>query len=236
MLVASQRRVIPMRSAEHVQSRVRAKVESLVGWRSRLLLIGKSMGVVLVLAVGGMAVWSSAGYVKLPYELFVLQQRLPAVFRIHMAASGLALILITVTLLLRGRPNLHRQVGRFAGVCVVIGGLTALPSAIMSEATLVARTGFFAQGCVWLGLFGAGIVAIRAGRPIGHQRIMLAMAAVASGAIWLRFATMLCGVLQLPFDLVYASTAWLSWLAPMGIVWLLFAMHDARPRASHAGR
>lgn len=161
------------------------------------------------------------GRVKLPYELIVLDQRLPTIFRIHMAASGLALILATVAFLLRHKPDWHRPIGRLASVAVIAGGITALPSALLSEATAMARAGFFAQGCVWLALLGTGLVEIRARRIDTHRRAMLGMLAVASGAVVLRFAMAATAGLQLPYAESYAFLAWASWLMPLAVVWRL---------------
>ena len=47
----------------------------------------------------------------------------------------------------------------------------------------MARAGFLAQGIVWLALIALGIIAVRQRRFADHARLMLAMAAVASGAL-----------------------------------------------------
>jgi uncharacterized membrane protein YozB (DUF420 family) len=81
-----------------------------------------------------------------------------------------------------------------AAVAVVIGGLTALPVALASEATATARAGLFTQGLVWLALLAFAVSAIRRGDVARHARFMLAMTAVASGAIWLRLVTLAISV------------------------------------------
>ncbi len=184
---------------------------------TRVALLTASIIFVLLLSVT--AIKSSLGVVRLPVEIYLLDQNLPAIFRLHMAASGLALGFGLLTILLRFRPGLHRPLGRWTAVLVVIGGLTALPSALYSEASMAARAGFFAQGLVWLALLGAGIVAIRARDIVRHRRAMLAMYAVATGAIWLRIATAATATFALPFDVTYAIAAWLGWLIPLGLVW-----------------
>lgn len=180
-----------------------------------------AMGTILVLLLSVTAVRSSLELVRLPIALYLLDQHLPLIFRVHMAASGLALSFGLVTLLARHAPRLHRPLGRMTAAMVVIGGLTALPSAVLSESTLAARAGFFAQGCVWLILLGAGLVAIRARNISRHRRAMLAMYAVASGALWLRLATAATATFALPFDLAYALAAWLGWSIPLALVWWL---------------
>ena len=157
----------------------------------------------------------------LPDVLLLVRQKLPLAFPLHMIASGLALIFIAIAAAARHWRGVHRAIGRIATLCVLIGGLTALPVALASEAGPVAQAGFFAQGLVWLSLLIAAVVAIRRGDAQRHARLMIAMAAVASGAIWLRLALWLAIALQLPFEESYAFAAWAAWLLPLGFVLLL---------------
>jgi len=55
------------------------------------------------------------------------------------------------------------------------------------------------------------------------------MAAVASGAIWVRLVTAVATAYRIPFDPVYACITWLGWLVPLAIV-LFFAPRMRRPR------
>ncbi|HRD78597.1 MAG TPA: DUF2306 domain-containing protein [Hyphomicrobiaceae bacterium] len=178
----------------------------------------KSIIAICPILVGLVAIATAAGLVKLPIELWLLDQRVPSIFRIHMAASGLAMIAIVVTLLLRAQPRWHRPLGRLAAVAILVGATTALPSALASEATIVARLGFASQAIAWLAALTIGVAAIRQRRIAFHRRAMLAMAAIASGAIWLRLATVAAVVLDLPFDAVYAITAWAGWIVPLAAV------------------
>lgn len=157
------------------------------------------------------------GLLPLPYQLFLVLDRLPVAFPMHMIASGLALILIPIAALLRQRRVLHRTAGRTAAVCVVVGGTTALMVAAASEATFAARAGLFAQGLVWLWLLCAAVVAIRRGAVARHAHLMIAMAAVASGAIWLRFVLYAAVAAGLPFDPVYAAACWACWIVPLAL-------------------
>ena len=173
---------------------------------------------VLVVPVGVFALASGAGLVKPPYGLYLVARRLPVVFPIHMIASGLAMLLIPLVLMLRRHCGWHKALGRLAAGLVCVGGLTALPVALSSEASLAARAGFFVQGLVWVTLIAAGIWAIRQRMIERHARLMLAVAAVTSGAIWLRLATVAAVQFNLPFETVYALAAWASWLVPLGVV------------------
>ena len=167
------------------------------------------------MAIGAIAL--GLGLLPLPYPLLVVLQRLPVAFPLHMIASGLALILIPIAAFLRHRQGIHRAVGRAAAVCVAIGGTTALLVAMASEATVAARAGLFVQGLVWLALLLAAVAAIRRGDVTRHARLMIAMAAVASAAIWLRLTVYGAVAVGLPFDPVYATAVWVCWIAPLAV-------------------
>ncbi len=163
--------------------------------------------------------------IPLPYEMFVLAARMPVVFKLHMVSSALALLLIPAVIAMRRRPDVHRMLGRLLGAFVVIGGLTALPVAILSESSIAARAGFFVQGIVWMALLAAGVMAIRRGNRTLHVQMMLAMAAVTTGAVWFRLITGSAIYFQLPFESIYAVAAWAGWLVPLLIV-LYFPGHS----------
>ncbi len=113
---------------------------------------------------------------------------------------------------LRRNSAWHRPLGYVTAVAVLLGGLTSLPVAVYSHSNAVARAGFFSQGIVWLALIALGYMAVRQRRFADHARLMLAMAAVASGALWVRLTTTVATGYDLPFDAVYGCAAWLGWL------------------------
>jgi uncharacterized membrane protein len=171
----------------------------------------------LVIPVALVAIALGVGLLQLPYELVIILRRRPIAFPLHMVVSGLALILIPIAAWARRRRDLHRAVGRVAAICVAAGGASALVVALASEATAVARMGFFVQGVVWLALLAAAFTAIRCGNVARHARLMIAMAAVASGAIWLRLVIYCAVFAGLPFEPVYAAATWACWMAPLGL-------------------
>jgi Predicted membrane protein (DUF2306) len=175
---------------------------------------------VLSFPVGVLAIGTAAGLVRLPFELSLLDQRLPMLFRAHMAASGLALLLVPIAIACQGL-KLHKLLGRSAALLVIAGGVTALPVAMASEASWPARIGFLAQALVWIALVLAAVRAIRAAERMRHMWLMLAVAAVASAALWLRLASWIAVKLGLPFETVYACAAWLSWSLPLAAIGLL---------------
>lgn len=174
--------------------------------------------IALCVPTGLVALGEGTGHLLLPYNLFIVDQRLSGVFRLHMLASGLALLLIPLVIRVRRDRVWHRPLGRLTAGAVVAGALTSLPVAIASDSVLMARAGFLAQGLVWLGLIAAGVAAIRQRRVQDHAHLMLAMAAVASGAIWVRLATAVVTAWQLPFDTIYGCVAWAGWIVPSALV------------------
>ena len=132
--------------------------------------------------VGLVALGSGTGFIALPFEMFELAGRSPILFPVHMVSAALALLLAPIVIALRRRPKLHKPLGRLLGAFVVIGGLTALPVAVMSHSPPIARAGFFVQGIVWLYLLAAAIIAIRDRDIQRHAQLMIAMFAVTTGA------------------------------------------------------
>lgn len=189
------------------------------GFVSRFLLV-IAICVLISLAVptGLIALIEGAGVMPLPFNLHVIDERLPGLFKLHMLASGAALLLMPAVVATRRWRAWHRPLGRVTAALVVAGALTSFPVAYESTSVLAARLGFAAQGLTWLALVVAGVIAIRRKDRARHMRLMLAMAAVASGAIWVRLATAAATSWSLPFDPIYACATWAGWLAPLAIV------------------
>jgi uncharacterized membrane protein len=188
----------------------------------------------VTLAVAIAALGSAVGMPELPEPLAVLDRRLPGIFRLHMLASALALILLPWIILLRSRPRMHRALGRLGAVLLLVGAAASLPAAIQSEAVPLARFGFLAQGLLCLALLAAAIRAIRVGNTSLHARLMLQMSATIFGAVLLRVMMALATRTGLPFDAAYGAVAWLSWLLPFAIVsaWPRFR-RSRRPSEGH---
>lgn len=208
---------------------------------SRLLLVAAICALIsLAVPTGLVALVEGVGAMPLPYNLHVVDERLPGVFKLHMLASGAALVLLPLVIATRGKRAWHRPLGRVTAVLVIAGALTAFPVAYESTSGLAARLGFAAQGTVWLALVVAGVLAIRRKERAKHATLMLAMAAVASGAIWVRLTTAVATSWHLPFDPIYACATWLGWLIPLALVIALapvsVAPRRAPPRAALAAR
>jgi uncharacterized membrane protein YozB (DUF420 family) len=176
--------------------------------------------VLLAIPTGLVALGEGAGSLALPFNLHLTDQRLPGVFKLHMLASGAALVLIPLVIALRRHRRWHRPLGRITAVFVVLGALSAFPVAWESSSVAMARFGFAAQGAAWLSLVVAGVIAIRRKNMQRHAELMLAVAAVASGAIWVRLTTAVATSYDLPFDPIYGCAAWAGWIVPWALVTL----------------
>lgn len=174
----------------------------------------------LILPTGLIAIGEGAALLPLPYNLFLVDERLPGIFKLHMLASGAALVLIPLVFSLRRHRAWHRPLGRLTALLVLFGALTSLPVALASHSVAVARAGFLAQGLAWLALIALGALAARRRQFDRHAQLMVAMAAVASGALWVRLATTVATTCDLPFDAIYGAAAWLGWLMPLAVVTL----------------
>ncbi len=173
---------------------------------------------ILSISVSLVAAGSGLGVIALPFEMHELAQRTPYVFRAHMLSAAMALLFAPAVILLRHKPELHRPLGRLLGVFVVIGGLTALPVALVSHSSVAARVGFFVQGLVWMALLGAAWRAVLERHVVRHVQFMLAMVAVTTGAVWFRLFIGTAIVLRLPFEPAYALAAWAGWMIPLAAV------------------
>lgn len=180
--------------------------------------IAAVVGIVLAASVGITALGSAIGLPPLPEQLAELDQRLPSIFRTHMVASGLGLILLPWILLLRRRPSVHRVLGRIGAGLLFVGAATALPCALLSESAPVARLGFLAQGVLCLVFVVGGVRAIEAREVRRHAQMMARLGALVFGVIVLRVALAMAASLGWPFDPTYAVLAWLSWALPLAIV------------------
>jgi hypothetical protein len=173
------------------------------------------------------ALSTAAGLLPLPYPLWLVEQRLGMLFRMHMASAGLALVVVPIAIACHGF-SLHKLVGRTAAILVLAGGVTAVPAALASQGHWIARTGFLVQAVVWIILVSIAAHAIRKGDVKRHMWLMLAVAAIASGALWLRFATWAAAGRAASFEVTYTLASWLSWMVPLGVVALLAAANRSR--------
>lgn len=179
------------------------------------LIVG---AVVLIVGTAITAVGSALGLSPLPFHLVLVDERLPVIFRLHMAASGMGLTLLPLVLLARRRPRIHRPLGIVAACAFAIGLAASLPSALASDAAPLARAGFFTQSVLSLACLLTGLLAARRRCFVLHRTAMTCLAALVFGAIVLRLMLYAVIALNLPFEPSYSVIAWACWMLPLGVV------------------
>jgi uncharacterized membrane protein len=199
------------------------------------LLVGLG---VFCLAVGAAALASGIGALALPDAMAALDKRLPVLFRTHMLAGGIGLVLLPLAFLSRRCAIAwHRAIGRAALAMLLAASFAGVASALTSIATPMAKAGFFVQGLVSIVLLVAAWRAVRNGKIGTHARLMQAVAAVMSGVIVLRLGIWAAVSLGLDFDVSYAVLAWGSWLVPLaGVIAWQSSGSDGSPLRWPRGR
>lgn len=142
--------------------------------------------------------------------------------RTHAAFSVLALCLGLLTLSpLTLRWRIHAWMGRIYGLAVTVGGVTALPMALMAEGGRSSQLAFFLQASLWLATLWTAIWAARQGRLALHRRFMVRNYALTYSAVLSRL--LLHGLQQagLEFGDIYPLLSW-TWMAALaGAEWWL---------------
>ncbi|GHO72201.1 hypothetical protein KSC_110930 [Ktedonobacter sp. SOSP1-52] len=195
--------------------------------KSRIIL----WGLMALLAIG------IAAYAAVPYlTLDPTRSRIPlnpavtwhfTILVIHAVTGGVALLLGPWQFLprLRARhPMLHRRCGLVYIVCVVIGSLAALYSAIVSVDGFVAQVGFVFLAVLWFYSVAQAYLAIRRGQVQLHRIWMARNYALTFAAVTLRIWLGL-GIVVLVLthnmhgavtsSVVYVSAAWVSWVSTL---------------------
>ena len=149
------------------------------------------------------------------------------VLALHAVAGGLALIIGSFQFLQRFRvryPAAHRLAGRVYIICILISCVMAVYSAIVSVDGFVAQAGFIFLAVIWFYSIVQAYIAIRRGQVLLHQIWMVRNYALTTAAIVLRI-WLGAGVTylalthnlhgQVTFTPLYATSAWISWIAPL---------------------
>lgn len=132
--------------------------------------------------------------------------------RTHGTFSVMALCLGLLTFSpLTFRLRAHAWMGRAYAAAVGIGGLTAIPMALMAEGGWSTRLAFLLQAALWLGTISLAVWAARTGRFRFHRRSMVRNYALTYSAVVSRL--LLHGLQQagLDFSDIYPLLSW-TWL------------------------
>ncbi|GJF28886.1 hypothetical protein KNE206_15860 [Kitasatospora sp. NE20-6] len=173
----------------------------------------------------------SARYLTLDPETFLPEQRATylahlAPLTLHVGGGVVALVLGPWQFVPRLRirhPAVHRFVGRvyvLGALATGVGGLLLVPTGLAGP---VGPLGFAALAVLLLAATTAGFVTIRRGAVVRHRIWMIrSYALIFTGVTFRLWLSVLSGA-GLPFDQVYGSGAWTSWLVNLLVAERLIA-------------
>jgi len=109
-------------------------------------------------------------------------------------------------------PRVHRVMGRAYLAGIALGGVAGLWMARLAYGGPVAQAGFAALAVAWLTTSVLALVRIRSGDVDAHRAWMIRSFALTFAAVTLRLELPLLTVVGLPFEVAYATVAWLCWV------------------------
>ena len=166
------------------------------------------------LAVGLFSLRYALPGMPISFDLPSLQQSRQA-FVVHAVSASLALMLGPLQLLaaLRTRyPAAHRWTGRAYVLAIAVAWVSSLPLALHAMTGVVAATGFFALGLVWVAATGWGVACAVQRRFAEHRRWMLRSYALTAAGITLRIYLGLGAAAGVDIEVSYPFIAWLCWV------------------------
>ena len=144
----------------------------------------------------------------------------------HFFGAGLALLLapLQASAWLRRRvPTLHRIAGGLSIGAILVSALGGLALAPHAHRGWITGLPFAALALLWLTVTGLGLRAALRRDFAAHGRWMARCIALTASAITLRIMLGVgSGALGLPFDAVYITAAWSSWVFNLAVceAWL----------------
>ncbi len=156
------------------------------------------------------------GFTHVPIEVATNAFAWPAGLQVHIAASGVALLLGPFQFLRTIRtkaPALHRWIGRGYVAACFTGGIAGGVIAMYSSSGPIAGAGFLSLAVLWLLFTGLALRAALKRDFQNHERWMIRSFALTFAAVTLRLylpvgLTLNDGVFALPYTII----AWLSWV------------------------
>ncbi len=137
--------------------------------------------------------------------------------RTHAVASSIALCLGLVPFLPWSRiANVHAWIGRLYALSVIVGGLTALPMALMAEGGLFSRLAFLLQGALWLATIVLAVKSAREHKFSSHRRAMIRNYALTYSAVGSRLLLHGLQAGGLSFTEIYPLLSW-TWVMGLAV-------------------
>lgn len=189
--------------------------------KALLLLLGLSVGAYAAYAYGFLPL----GSVVHPESAVNFREHSLGI-SLHVFASIFAIVLGPLQFskrLRQSRLTVHRWIGRlYLFIGVLIGGLSGLYMATLAYGGMAPRLGFTLLALAWLYSGYRAYTSIRQRRIEEHRRWMVRNYALTFAAVTLRIYLPLGMIAQLPFDIVYATVAWMCWIPNLFVVeWFL---------------
>jgi uncharacterized membrane protein len=193
--------------------------------------VGWVIMIVSAVVVGGYAVaLVASGFRLVPGEIAANAFPTPLGLRVHIVASGLALLIgpFQFARAVRRRlPRLHRWLGRTYLLACAVGGVSGGAIAMFSSSGPVAGAGFLGLAVSWLAAGMLGYRAIRSGDVDRHRRWMTRSFALTYAAVMLRIYLPVAMVVGLELSQVYPLVAWLCWVPNLAVAQLLIVRSGA---------
>lgn len=168
----------------------------------------------MLLSCIGVSVYSTRYFVTSPSDPHFAQYILP--LRLHVA-GGIGALLVgpwQFSRRLRSRAlELHRWLGRFYLLEVLLGSIAGFAMALVSKEGLATHLGFGLLAVLWFFTGLRAYRAIRVGRIAEHRQWMIRNFALTLAAVTLRnYLPLMLFALHWPFRTAYSAVAWLCWV------------------------
>ena len=194
---------------------------NLVRWLADLPRVAKTCGLVFVLAVGTLIVWSSIKYYPAQFEHGFLIGResyfyswYAVAFYAHIVSSPAALalgVLQSIAWLRRSRPQWHRWLGKcYVWLVLWIAAPSGLAMALKAGEGLAVAAFLTLAVATWATTW-VGFRAASAGRMRQHGEWMTRSFLLMCSAVMLRLLAAIVNASEVS-SISYGVLAWLSWL------------------------
>lgn len=148
----------------------------------------------------------------------------PLTFYMHIGLAPIALALLPAQFsrrLRRGRPALHRWLGRLYGTAILLAGISGLLLAYTTEEGPVAALGLGVLSLGWMGTTWLAIWHALGRRIARHQVWMIRSAALTLAGVTLRLYLPI-GAATVGFEASYPFICWLAWVPNLMVAeWIL---------------
>ena len=185
-----------------------------------ILALLSLLGVIYVVAVYG---FFPLGALAHPLMRASFESHPPLVYG-HVAVSAVALLLGPAQFsakLRSSQPSLHRWSGRLYLIVVLVAGVSGLYLSQFAFGGRSVKLAFAALAVAWLYTGYRAYAAIRGGKVFEHRRWVVRNFSLTFAGITLRLYIFAGLAMNVPFEVVYSSVAWL-WLLNLVFAELLF--------------